>query len=641
MPRRTKPRSFVAIDGEAIEGKYAYIAAAGHGFEQGLWHPKGGDELSTLECLDFLFDVKAKTEGSTYVAFGLNYDVNMILRDLSRNSLEHLWTDGEVWISRQGASFHLQWIPRKLFQIYSPDRKQKIRIYDVFGFFQSSFVKALEAWQIDDPFDTVKKMKMERARFTHAQRKEIEKYCLSECHLLVELMDKLETSMRSANIFLRSYMGAGSAASAMLHREKVKAHRVSDTTFPVEVQRAIHCGYFGGRVEVMIQGVLNNVVNYDIVSAYPHQALSLPSLAGGAWREARSEEIEKPSKLDALWRVSWDIPQDSPNKRFPMPFPLRKKNCIYYPLNGSGWYHHCEVKAALQLHADYITVHSGFVFEPANDAKPFAFVREYFAARQAAKARGDAAEKAYKLAINSLYGKLAQGISYRGEPPFRSLYWAGKITAGTRARLLDCASLHPLGVVSMATDGIVFTGDPGIESSKELGGFERTEIDELFIAQPGIYSMQAEGQSIRKSRGFFTREIDYEDLKEGWLEHGPTYSQRAVCECGHVHTEPTCRCGCDDFSRRRRFVGLGTALARTDFSVWRTWQESDRILSLNSSRKFYATDTPGRVARLLPPSFSGVVVSEPYIPKTRSVEELAEMLEMLQGSEQPLENEGE
>jgi hypothetical protein len=541
-----------------------------------------------------------------------------------------------------GAAFSLQWIPRKMFQLYSPDYKTRLRLYDTFGFFQSSFVQALSAWNIEDPHGEIKRMKTERARFEREQYDEIRQYCLSECRLLVALMDKLDASMKSAGITLRSYMGAGSVAGALLQKERVKKSHESDSTYSEQVQAAIYSAYFGGRIEIFQQGIFENVLSYDIVSAYPYQCLSLPRLKDGQWRKAKLEEIVKP-KLDAIWRVEWDVT----SRRDVMPFPLRKKQSIYYPQNGRGWFHHAEVQAALALYPDEINVLEGHVFEPANDEKPFAFVREYFAKRQEAKERGDPAEKAYKLGLNSLYGKTAQGIAYKGEPPFRSLYWAGKITSGTRARLLDCASLWPSGVISIATDGIVFNAAdrPVIEESKALGGFERTQIDELFIAQPGIYyARTSDGKEIKKSRGFFTREIDYDDLREGWIRDGTTFTQKAVCECGHAetrHENSHCnRCDCNGFSTRRRFIGIGVALMRKDFSVWRTWQESDRILSLNSSRKFYATEEPARRMPLLPPRFPQIIDSEPYIPKGSTLEARDAMIELVSQMEQPLEIEG-
>lgn len=617
---------FIAIDGEAVEGKYVLMCASNG---QTLYSE---NELSSFECFEYLLQLKKHNAKAKFVCFGLNYDVNMMLRDLPKEKLKTLWDEGGVWVTFQGASYHLDWIPRKCFGIYSPDLKTRIRIYDVFGFFQSSFVRALDDWKIKDPFGEIKAMKAERARFSRDQMEEIERYCLSECKLLVKLMDKLDGAMLDAGIHLRSYMGAGSVAGALLQKEKVKAHHVSDSSYSMLVRSAIHSAYFGGRIELFMQGSFTDLVNYDIRSAYPFQSLNLPSLKGGRWTRARRDDLDKPN-LDALWQVEWTINGDEPV----MPFPLRKDGNIYYPTNGRGWYHHAEVRAALAIFPDEIRILRGLRFDPSRTERPFAFVRAYYQKRVQAKLRGEASEKAYKLGLNSLYGKLAQGMSQRGEPPFRSLYWAGKITAGTRARLLDCASLAPRHVISISTDGIVYSGDPGIVESDQLGGFERVEYDDFFIAQPGIYRATVRGgKEIRKSRGFFLREIDFDDLEAGWLKSGAAYIQKAVCECGHVHVGKCDRmthrnepCDCEEFSRRRRFLGIGAALMRSDFTLWRTWQESDRILSLTSSRKFYVNGDKGRTVRLRPPSFPGIIDSEPYVPKSKSLEAREQMKELV------------
>lgn len=613
---------FVAIDGEAIDGAYALLCAS---TGKAIY---SAEELSTLECLQFLLLLAKKNQGKKFVCFGLNYDVNMMLKDLSREKLEELWRSGEAWITLDGFSFHLEWIPRKCFNVYSPDIRQRIRIYDVFGFFQSSFVKALEDWKIPDPNGDIKRMKAERSRFTRGQRKEIAAYCLSECKLLVTLMDALDESMLEAGIKLRSYMGAGSVAGALLQKEKVKRHHVSDSEQTDRIRAIFHHAYFGGRIEIFMQGLFNDLVNYDVRSAYPAEAMSLPSLVGGTWKDV----TEWTGSPHAIYRVEWNIE----NASGVMPFPLRRKGLIFYPTNGRGWYHAREVKAALALFGEsQIRILDGIQLEPATDDKPFAFIRDYYRMRYEAKAAGKASEKAYKLGLNSLYGKLAQGLSHKGEPPFRSLYWAGRITSGTRARLLDCASLNPSSVVSMATDGITFLSDPKIEESNELGGYERTEFETFFIAQPGIYiGKEAGGKEVRKSRGFFTREIDYEDLRRGWLDVGPTYTQRGVCECGIVHDGPISNC--DGPRPRTRFVGIGSALMREDFGVWRTWADSERGLSLGSARKFYATEKPARAMRLIPPTFPTVIESEAYVPKTKTIEEMEAMRELIEFFDQQM-----
>jgi hypothetical protein len=198
--------------------------------------------------------------------------------------------------------------------------------------------------------------------------------------------------------------------------------------------------------------------------------------------------------------------------------------------------------------------------------------------------------------------------------------------------------MNPGAVVSIATDGIVFSVDPRIEESTELGGWERTEYDEIFAAQSGIYSARSkDGKETQRTRGFFLKEVDFVDLREGWLTDGIFYVQKNVCECGHAHGNsiPCPSCECRKLALRRRFIGLGAALMRSDFGVWRTWQEQDRILRLHSSRKFYGHEETSRVMKLHPPSFGSILDSEPYEPKSHTLPLTEEMRDLIELHEQP------
>lgn len=587
---------FIAIDGEGYSDEttgrhwYSLLAASTGDY---VYNESG---LSTFQCIDFLLKLRKKTKGYKYIGFAFNYDVNMIVGDLTYPELLRLWKNGIVNLRLDdGAIYRLEWLPSKSFQITRMYDKLSIEICDSFGFFQTSFVKALEQWKIADPGGAIARMKAERSNFGPDNFKEVLAYCLEECRLLVELMLSLEQALIQADLRPSKWNGAGAVAAALLQREGVLRHKVNDEEFTEEIQEAIMRSYFGGRVEVFQQGLFEEAVNYDIRSAYPYEAMQLPSLHG-IWETATDYSSEYPY---ALWRVRWDIPA---TKTPVMPFPYRSRKSISYPSVGYGWYHAKEVAVAMKHYARYLTIDLGYVFRPMLSDKPFAFIPRVFAERAEAKRQGLASEKAMKLGLNSLYGKTAQGIGYKGKTPrFRSFFWAGMITSGTRSRILDMACSLPTACISVATDGIMFTSDPRLELSEELGGLERSVWREFFIAQPGIYTGLGEnGEQFRKSRGFFLKEIDFPDLIAGWKTVGPYYKQ----------TQPT-----------KRFIGIGTALQRNDLEAWRTWPNGERTLSLYSSRKFYERESIAPVMRLLPPAFSEPLeLSEAYIPKSRGIE---------------------
>jgi hypothetical protein len=478
-----------------------------------------------------------------------------------------------------------------------------VQVCEVFGFFQQSFVAALKTWGFDPPAE-LELMKQKRGTFTQPEMKWIIAYCKSECDLLVALMNQLRDACRTANATPRKWIGAGSIASAVLARSGVEPHHAYDLDLASDdvVNGAVLGAYFGGRVELLHQGVHKRVTTLDIRSAYPAAATRLPSLAGA---ELVHRKRYQPAAEHAIWRVRWDMRASDARV---MPFPVRVDKSIYYPACGTGTYHACEVSAAIA--AGYpVDVIEGWVLKVRDPAAPFDWVPTLYKERARLQAAGDPAQRALKLGLNSVYGKLAQGYGYGSRPRWQSYFWAGEITARTRASVL-AAAMKCEGVVMIATDGIFVTRPARLGSKASvLGSWERGSLDWLFAAQPGVYQGQKGADEVLKSRGFFAREIDYDELRAGYEREGADYVHRYAS---------------------RRFVGLGSALARTDFSIWRRWVEEQRTIYLNPDRKLPQPD-----GSLMP--LPGPLESEPYIPKLSLLD--ARALDYMQGTEQPMREE--
>lgn len=603
---------FVAVDGESYTTsngahRYVLLADSTGRYEYEL------TGLSTVRCLEFLLSLPPK---ATPMAFGWNYDVNMILRDLDAESLIRLKKEGSV----KWQTYFLEWIPSKWFVVKSGKRRRKVS--DAFGFFQTSFVNALKKWDIPLP-DGMEEMKADRSDFDPSRKAEIIDYCLSECRSLVTLMDELEMALDEVGLKLNSWVGAGSIASALMNKEGVKYYVTADSEFSEPIYNALRYSYFGGRSELFLQGSFPRLWDYDISSAYPSVARCLPALPNGTW-------VNRPNFNESdrycLVRCRWQI-NNSFLERVPLtPFPFRKtanRGDIYYPRNGEGWYHGVEVTAAQRIFGEQIEVLECWQFQPSTNQQPFSFIPEMFEHRAQLKREGRAGEKVLKLGLNAIYGKLAQGYGYMGKrPPFQSYFWAGLITATTRARILDIASLAPKNLVMVATDGIFFNCPVDVDLTPGLGGLELTEMENVFVAQPGVYQATVDGETVGRSRGFFSREIDFDDLRAGFEREGCMYVGKY---------EST------------RFVGLGSALLTRNLDSWRKWKTSERQLSLYPSRKFVLdegnkTNPLRHRAATMPPG----AFSFPYTPKRSNSpldgDELAALVEYLQGSEQPLES---
>lgn len=600
---------FISVDGEGVEdpetGEHIYVLI-GSSSGKSIYREKG---IATKTALEFFLAEKASRPKAIFVSFAFTYDVNMILKDIPKEDLETLWEKGKLhWKAGPRISYWIEWRHHKSFSVYCAGRR--VRIYDVWGFYQSSFLNALRAWNVGSPEqqDHIERMKAERGEFQRESIEEIRRYCIEECVLLSALCSRLWHAFQQADIIPRDWHGPGAVAATVL-RQRIKKHYQDESDYPEALRYAIRCAYFGGRVEIFQQGFIGEGVNYDIRSAYPYAATFLPSLSGGEWSKINDYD---PTQNYALYFVEWR--NDRATNRF-APFPYRYKGDIYWPSNGRGWYHACEVRAAIESGFS-LAIKGGWRFLPSGSDKPFGFVPEYYAAREEAKRKGDAAEKAYKLALNSLYGKLAQGYGFEGKrPPFQSYYWAGFITAFTRATMLrllmEWRKCEP---IYIATDSICFQKSCNITESTNLGGFERGIWSDLFVIQNGIYHGQNGSGEYARSRGFFLRDLNFETIREEWRKHG------FLGEYAHDS---------------RRFIGLGTALMRKDFGVWRTWTSVPKRLTFSvRPKKWYATKEPGAMQELLfPPMVNPNEMSEVYIPKRARFDTAAP--EFVNGMEQP------
>jgi hypothetical protein len=289
----------------------------------------------------------------------------------------------------------------------------------------------------------------------------------------------------------------------------------------------------------------------------------------------------------ALWRISWDDHSSGQVAPFPVRLPGGE---ICYPRAGEGVYHASEVKAAIACGFYRIIVHDGVLLHPRSE-RPFEWIEDVYAHRARFKAEGNYGEKALKLGLNSIYGKFAQGYGFGRKPPFQSYYWAGFITAFTRARALYMLALARSPVM-IATDGIVceeLSERLDIDTSPAIGEWELADYERVATIQPGVYIAERNGDRMVKSRGFFARDVDYDQMLEDF--------QRDTLSCYHF--------------KSRRFIGLKVALHRKDFGVWRQWVTERRSISFEINNK-QRVERDGKV--LLYP-LAGPYSSLAYEPK--------------------------
>lgn len=532
---------FIAIDGEALGRSGYHLLAASTG--ERLANPEQG--LTSEECLGWLLDLKRGHKRGIFVGFALGYDCEHWIHDFGPDLWESIRQTNRGVVTIRGKRYLLEYLPRKWFKLgllpkHSPDWRDEngkperdhwlVQVYDVFSFFQQSFVSVVgspatgqaKGWNVAtaEEIAFLTEWKAARGEFKRSEWNDIIRYNDVECRVLVRLMNRLRQALDDIGIRLKSWHGPGAVANALLKRYNQARYIPRPIDVPEEVRDALQRAYFGGRFQVFQLGHHPEIFDYDLSSAYPYATSLLPS-ATGEWTPV--EEYQGDDAPWCLYLCSWDVPLGS----IP-PFSWRDKNgFIHYPSTGCGWYWSWEVSAARRGYGNAIRVERGWRLYPEAEGV-FGWMNELAAARVAAKqaaksAEGEqrerfqAKERALKLALNSVYGKVIQTVGqFR---PYLCPTWAGLITARTRATLLENALLDPEAVVCFATDGLFTTRPVAVfPEGKGLGEWElAAEGVELRLYQSGCYALIKDGEyTDTRFRGIARKDIPWEPLWNAW-----------------------------------------------------------------------------------------------------------------------------
>lgn len=514
--------------------------------------------LSTVECLELLLTSKEQYKKSIFVGFSINYDINQMLKDLHPKLLWALH-DNNITAYKD---YWIKWYPGKSFYVKHGKTKRSFMLYDVFGFFQKSFLKTCEDYLgKDDPeLQIIAEGKAARDTFKWEELDDfIRPYCQTELSMLVRVMNELRKDLHSADIDPGKWHGPGAIASKVFEINEVPISR----EVPERVQDAAQFAYAGGRFEQFRMGRYPNTVwEYDIRSAYPAAATKLPDISDGYWEYVTSFQ---PGTF-GVWSINYSCNNGGRNNQ-PQPLFCRAGDgSISYPYETQGWYWTPE--AELVPHA----VQGGWIFRPNTDTRPFAFIERMFEQRRVFKLQDNSTERALKLCLNSLYGKTAQTIGAASGPPrWHQLEYAGYITSYVRAQIYNAMSINFDAMLATETDAVFSTTPLDLDIGEGLGQWEEKKYDEICYIQSGLYYAVAGEETISKYRGM---DRDREGSFPAGLPYGDVCNHlRQTISSVYWRYPPL-------FSSTTRFVGLGIGL-RTR-AVWRSWEQSERTIRLDT-----------------------------------------------------------
>lgn len=533
--------NFIALDGEGqtsgkVEkfqvpnGGKSYVAAD-HIYtllaaSSGEFLYNGGKRLESMACINFLCDLSDAHKKAIFVIFAGSYDINhMLMFGFDRDFLSRIASGETARFEDNGINYEIEYRPRKSLTIrrglsfkqvekrnketgenkkaWSPVWESRMVIWDVFGFFQESFVGVMAKWLGKDHkhFALIKRMKERRGDFEHVPQSEINAYNRAELDCLVELMQKVHSAVDGLELKCNRWDGAGAIAAALMRKHDIKQFKNSTPDYLIA---PVATAYAGGRIEVCKIGSHNGpVYDYDINSAYPSVMAELPCLAHGVWHEGTGEPPDGFTLVHCEYQFQEGLPF------YPL-FYRTEQMQICFPSRGEGIYWLPEYKAAI-LCPGNITVKKWWNFVPNCHHKPFHWIETYYRTRQQwvknpLQEWQSGGEKIIKLGLNSLYGKSAQQLGGRkGAPPaYHQLEWAGYITSATRARLFEAAMSDPTAIIGFATDGIFSIRPLPFQHSddKTMGNWDVKIFDGLTLAMAGVYWWHDAQKYKHFSRGF-------------------------------------------------------------------------------------------------------------------------------------------
>lgn len=489
-------KEFVAWDGEGT--KDLDYVLLGHSGQGGTYITGKDKRLTTKECLQFIWFQTKTNKDKIHVSFGFNYDVDQILRDMPSEKL----LDLKKWNETTYEGFKIRYIPYKMFKV-DKGRSRGVTIYDTMTFFQTSLIRAAEQYiPGDSRIAQVHAGKDGRDSFTYTELPAIIEYWKLEGELMCAVMNALRRSTLSAGIVLKKWHGPGAVAEALIEKHHLGQHIIdSRNDMPVEVTEATAYAFFGGRFECRQFGRIDQrVYTYDINSAYPRALSRVPMLINGQWE--RTTEVDE-------WGLYHVRNHGNPNADITSlgPLPCRTTDGnVFFPLTCEGWYYGHEVVAA-QLTGWNVEILDGWRYVT-DELSAFMFLEEMFNLRREAKREGNPAQLAYKLGMNSLYGKLAQLIGWDQDnnlpPKYHHQWYAGQTTSWTRARIYLAMMQAPESIVSCETDSVASTVPLDLTIGSYLGEWEANEYEEMVYVQSGIYFARSAGSDtwdVAKTRG--------------------------------------------------------------------------------------------------------------------------------------------
>jgi hypothetical protein len=356
-------------------------------------------------------------------------------------------------------------------------------------------------------------------------------YCKQDALLAQELWDLVEDGLSQVGAEVDRPLSPAYIAGKFFLREHKRPSR--------HLNRLFRRSYRGGRIEMLRRGRHDAVFCYDIKSAYPSVAATLP--------DARDLTlvIDKEPHPDAVLGVYHVKVSTSPGEALgPVPIP---GDVLTYPV-GSFWTHVDLETLRMLLAFGWVedireSVEYHVAVHLSRPRLAFPQIPELYALR-----KNPELNAACKWLLNGQYGKFAQTnrkyvlvedlleadlIEYgcylrmiESSGWHQDFSYAAAITGGARSKLFRAMVKKSQSVIQVMTDCVWSTEKLDLNEGKELGQWEREDYQSIIPVMTGVYSYKYENEWHSHFRGFETKH----DLK-GLLEKAKYGDSELSVDC--------------------------------------------------------------------------------------------------------------
>jgi DNA polymerase family B len=442
----------------------------------------------------YRFNRLTDLQPGTYWVWNLAYDIEGMLRDLRIPEAWAAKSDGAAFPFLDGVACYYH---GKRFDYKS--KAGKLNFLEASSFFGRRPLSAIGAKENMD----ASTMSLARYSTEPAYANAVDSYCIQDARIVYDAMGTVDKSLGLLGVTM------GSTPGGTARRFLAKLGPFPKLLW--QTHKPFLRSYCGGRFEVTKRGVLHDVKQYDLVSAYPWALSKCPWLTESAW--FKQTRRFSPNALYGTYDVGFNY-----DNYLGVAPRWRGGVRVYSKKEESTWLTRPEVEYLLKRGVD-VQIHRGLeVFDENATDLWRQVIYPLFAQKQASK---NAFDKGWgpKIVLNSQYGILIQLVrksgnwvemgkavnpvafagfleyeaapkEFEGGKYYAPLY-AGNLTALTRVRLLEAAEeIGPENYIGGHTDSVLSLTELKTGISDELGGWSLEKAaPKAEVCKTGMYAI--------------------------------------------------------------------------------------------------------------------------------------------------------